>query len=171
MVVCVCLGVFASAGKDHVLFNFMDSDFIANIGAAVLVKSSFGPPLDLPELRAFVNNSEARDNAWYRPGFDVQFPLSFYRCGFHPESHLMMYDNATIRPVQVRGCLYWAVAVRWMRAVSYHCSSGLFYVMHRACLRECFFVYVRSYARVYYACMRVCACVRVRVCCRTARCY
>ena len=90
------------AGKDHVLFNFMDSDFVANIGAAILVKSSFGPRLNLPELVAHVNNTAARDNEHYRPGYDVMFPLAFYRCGFHPETHLRNFDNVTLLAPHVR---------------------------------------------------------------------
>ena len=79
----------------------MDTDFITNIGAAIMVKSSFGPELDVAGLAAYVHNDAARDNEHYRPGYDVMIPLAFYRCNFHPETHLSRFDNTTIKPVQV----------------------------------------------------------------------
>lgn len=86
------------------VFNMMDSNFISNLGAAILVKSSFGPRLNLSELSAWVNNTGARDNERYRKGYDVMFPLAFYRCGFHPESHLSQFDDTVVLPPQVSVC-------------------------------------------------------------------
>jgi hypothetical protein len=90
------------AGKDHVIFNFMDSATFINIGQAVMVKSSFGPSMDVVALARYVNNSNARDNEHYRSGYDVTFPLAFYRCGFHPQAHLMKFDDKEIPASYVR---------------------------------------------------------------------
>ena len=112
------------------IFNLMDSDFTANIGAAIMVKSSFGPALDVAALAEFVNNTDARDSEHYRRGYDVMFPLAFYRCGFHPETHLRHFDNTTLLPSYVRPTRLQAFpvalqlhhSVEWLIAMCLRCT-------------------------------------------------
>ena len=75
-------------GVDHVVFNFKDHEFKADVGHAVLVKSSFGPDVDTAALARHLNISEAPGFDRVRDAYDVVFPLTFYRCGFRYDRHL-----------------------------------------------------------------------------------
>jgi hypothetical protein len=97
-------------GRDHVVFNLNDMQATFDVGSAMLVKSSFGWPLDLQELAAnvgtWVDPDDLTNLEPYVPSYDVVFPLAVFHCGEQPTLHLHRFENFTLAPPQV-GCLAW----------------------------------------------------------------
>lgn len=98
-------------GRDHIVFNFNDMQLTFDVGSAMLVKSSFGWPLDLEELAAnvgsWVDPSDLTNLEPYVPGYDVVFPLAVFHCGEQPTLHLHRFENFTLAPPQVGVGLVW----------------------------------------------------------------
>jgi hypothetical protein len=81
------------------------SQFEGDVGAAMLVKSSFGEPLDREELQLHLGiTRELNDLEQLVPGYDIVFPLAGYRCGAKHDEHLTRFRNVAVAPPQVRAC-------------------------------------------------------------------
>lgn len=77
-------------GMDHILFHFGDHPAGFNPGMAIVAKSSF--LTDIP-AKEYASKTMYKGNRWqvYRPGYDLTFPIPFYRCWYGMFEHLTRY--------------------------------------------------------------------------------
>lgn len=95
-----------NSGRHHVLFHFADHEFHLNYGFAMLAKSSFGPDFN----RSFFGNPDTIPGLQQqRFGYDIAFPLPFYRCKCDRYAHLHQFDGTPIPPIEVSSSAYTAV--------------------------------------------------------------